>query len=189
MDSIGAQVKPVSNPLLTFTGTVSVSATTAKFIAKEKLVCDTGPKATVKWSYLHGNFTEWFLGDGGKIEKPITEKTLHVYMLCKRSADAPIIAELGGEERVETTLSEMYALTEKQPRGEPGVLLTDGCVNIFYIRDIYGLLRAVDVRWDGDGWGVDASSVNDPSKWEAGLRLFFRYSVLVSPATSVQTQT
>ena len=43
---------------------------------------------------------------------------------------------------VETTLAQLYALLERQGRGEDGVLLVNGAANIFYIRDINRVLRS-----------------------------------------------
>jgi hypothetical protein len=98
--------------------------------------------------------------------------------------DGPIIAELGGEEKSETTLSEMFSLMEKQGKGEDGVLLNNGYANIFYIRDLAGVLRAVGVRWGGGGWGVGADSVGGPDRWDGGYRVFSRNSVLESSEPS-----
>jgi hypothetical protein len=72
----------------------------------------------------------------------------------------------------------MFSLMEKQGKGEEGVLLNSGYANIFYINDYAGVLRAVRVSWDGDGWGVYASSVEDPHGWFDGYQVFSRNSVL-----------
>lgn len=170
--------------LLDLVGTVTTSATTSKFVAKEKFVRDTGRKAKVKISYLGDNFTAWFLSGDGKTEDPISEQTLCHHKLRKASVDGPIITELGGEAKAETTLSEMFSLMEKQKNGESGTLLNNGWANIFYIRDNAGVLRAVDVRWHGGGWVVNACSVGNPLRWGDGARVFSRNSVLGSSETS-----
>jgi len=33
-------------------------------------------------------------------------------------------------------------------------------------------LRAVNVNWNGDGWNVNAISVENPNDWNAGNRVF-----------------
>lgn len=94
--------------------------------------------------------------------------------LLKSSVDGPIIKELGGEAKAETTLTEMFSLMEKQKDGGDGVLLNNGCANIFYIRDKNGVLRAVSVLWFDDGWYVPADSVVYTNEWRAERRVFSR---------------
>lgn len=174
--------------LLEIVGTVSVSVTTSKLVAKEKFVRDTGCKAKVKISYLGDNFKEWFLNGDSKTEDPIIEQTLRYHKLRQSSVDGPIIAELGGAEKSETTLSEMFSLMEKQGKGEDGVLLNNGYANIFYIKDSAGVLRTVDVSWYDDGWSVHAHSVESPSRWNVGYQVFSRNSVLESSEPSAPAQ-
>ncbi len=94
----------------------------------------------------------------------------------KNSFDGPIIAELGGEAKAETTLTEIYDLMDRQSEGREGVLLNNGWANIFYVKDLAGVLRAVGVRWDDAGWRVFADSVEDPTEWYAGRQVFSRNS-------------
>ncbi len=159
--------------------TCTVSATTEKFVAKDKFKVDTSKEAKVKISYLGDNFKEWFLG---KEEDRFAGSTINGRKLEKNSVDGPILAELGGNEAAKTTLTEMYAAMAAQPNGESGDLLNNGWANIFYIEDINGTLRAVDVGWYGGGWLVDARSVEDPVEWEADNRVFSRNSLV--PQTS-----
>ena len=162
---------PVPELLLEPVGTVTVSATSAKFIVKDAFVLDTSRKAKVKISYLGDNFKVWF---GDKIEDPITKQTLRYAKLLKPLVDAPIIAELGGEEKSETTATEIYALMAKQANGENGALLNNGWWNIFYVEDQNGVLRAVCVFWSGVGWYVGAGSVVGPDGWHGGRQVFSR---------------
>lgn len=182
-----AQVtQPKTKPsILELVSTVGVSETTSKFVAKEKFVRDTGRNTAVKISYLGDNFTSWFLSGEGLTEDPISEQTLRYHKLRKSSVDGPIITELGGEAKAETTLSEMFSLMEKQKNGEDGVLLNNCYANIFYVRDQNGVLRAVRVYWFGDGWHVGAFSVEGPRGWWfGGYRVFSRNSVLESSEPS-----
>lgn len=163
--------------ILNWLGTTKTSATTKKFVAKDKFTKDS---KEVKF-YFYGiwnNFTNWFLAGDSKTEEPLGEQELRYGNLIKISADSPIIEELGGEAKAETTLTELYDLLKKQANGEEGVLLiNDGYANIFYIRDTAGVLRAVYVFWHGgDGWCVRAYSVEDSLEWLAGCRVFFRNS-------------
>lgn len=179
--------KPTSS-ILEFVSTTTVSATTAKFIAKDWFVVNTNNDAPVKISYLGENFKDWFLNGDGKIEDPISEQTLCRHKLQKSSVDGPIMTELGGEEKSETTLIEMFCLMKKQRNGESGTLLNNGYASIFYIRDQAGVLRAVGVSWHGGGWRVYARSVESLLSWGDGSQVFSRNSVLKPseplPATS-----
>jgi len=155
-----------TNTLLEPLGTIIVLAT-EKFVAKENFIVNTGRKAPVKISFVGSNFSEWFLG---KVEEPRPETQLRYAKLLKYSVDRPILAELGNT--AETTLAEIFQLMLNQSNGEDGTLLTNGYANIFYVRDVNGELRAVDVRWDGGGWYVDADSVGFPFEWHDGYRVF-----------------
>ena len=54
--------------------------------------------------------------------------------------------------------------------------LTNGDVNIFYINNDSGVLRAVFVDWSSDGWYVFANSIKRQGGWRAGSRVFSRNS-------------
>ncbi len=166
-------LKPLNLPLLIPVGTATVAATKAPFVARERFVVNMKKDARVKISYLGGNFKDWFLR---KEEQPFGGSTLNYGKLSRWSVDSPIIAVLGGEEKAETTLTELFALMEAQKNGEDGPLLTNGYANIFYIRDAGGALRAVYACWGGGGWGVDAGSVTGPCEWGDGDRVFSRIS-------------
>ena len=159
--------------ILNWIGTTTISATTEKFVAKDKFRKDS---KEVKFYGIWNNFTEWFLSGNGKIEEPIDEKELRYGKLIKYSLDGPIVEELGGEAKAETTLTELHDLLKKQANGEEGDLLTNGYANIFYVKDTSGVLRAVDVHWDDAGWIVAANSVEHPGDWSVGYRVFSRNS-------------
>lgn len=166
----GTIISSKPEPLLDPVGAcVVLRATTDRFIAREKFVINTKNDAPVKISYLGDNFKEWFLG---KVEEPKGASTLRPHLLKKSSLDGPIIAELGGEAKAETTLAEIYEAMELQRSGEDGVLLTNGRANIFYVRDKRLLLCAVDVRWSDDGWHVLALSIKYPAGWLDGRHVF-----------------
>ena len=44
-----------------------------------------------------------------------------------------------------------------------------------FSRENIPVLRAVNVNWNGDGWNVNANSVENPNEWNAGNRVFSRY--------------
>lgn len=170
MPMVVIQPKP---KLLEFIGTVSVPATTKKFVAKKKFVINISDDAAVKVSCLGDNFKEEFLD---KTEKPFAGSELRQQKLREASVDGPIIAELGGEAKAETTLAEVFVLMKKQGKGESGALLNNGWWNIFYVRNAKSVLRAVNVHWDGGGWYVLANSVEDSFRWNDSCQVFSRNS-------------
>jgi len=177
------RVKSVAQGVVTILSeiiaTVTIPATTDKFVAKYKFKVDTSRKAKVKISCLGYNFKNWFLK---KTEEPFPGSTIYGRKLSKNLVDGSILSELGGQEKAETTLSELFIMMERQANGEAGELLTNGYTNIFYVRDITGTLRAAFVFWLGVGWHVDAHSVEDPSAWRAGIQIFSRNSSVAQTA-------
>jgi len=159
--------------LLESVGTITILATTGKFVVRDRFVVNTKQNASVKISDVGDNFTKWFFG---KIEEPISETELRYQTLRKASVDGPIIAELGGDNKAEITLTEIFALIATQSNGESGALLNNDRANIFYVKDINDMLRAVRVYWGGDGWCVYAYSVGFPRGWRDGDRVFSRNS-------------
>ena len=165
--------RPKNPSLLIPVGTAMVTATTTLFVASDRFVVNTEKNAPVKISYLGDNFMDWFLG---KEEQPFGGSTLNYGRLSRSSLDGPIIAKLGGEAKAETTLTELFSLMEMQKNGESGPLLINGYANIFYIRDVNGVLRAVSAYWNSDGWRVAAHSIAGPHWWGGGDQVFSRNS-------------
>lgn len=170
-------LKPLDAPklelLLDPVSATVLLATTDRFIARDKFVVNTKNNAPVKISGLGSNFKEWLLD---KIEEPKPASTLRPYLLKRSSVDGPIIAELGGEAKSETTLAEIYEIMEMQRNGEDGMMLNDGCANIFYVRDKRSVLRAVSVCWRDVGWYVYARSVESSLEWFGGRHVLSRNS-------------
>jgi len=177
VDAVINRTKPVVQAVVAILGeitaTLSIPATTKKFVAEDNFKVDTSQKAKVKISYLGDNFKAWFLG---KMEEPFLGGIIYGRKLKKNSVDGPILAELGSGDGAETTLTELYAAMAAQPNGESGGLLTNSWANVFYIKDVNGTLRAVDVYWLDGGWYVVASSVENPVRWFAGTQVFSRNS-------------
>lgn len=160
-----------ANKLLEFVGIVSIPATTEKFVAKDKfkLKKDGGI-----CSYLGDNFVAWFLSGDSKTEDLIPATTLRYHKLRKHSLHTTIIAELGGVEKLETTLSAVFSLIEKQSGGEMGALLNYLLANNFYVKDITGVLRLVQVSWVCGDWIVSADSISDHNECYSRSRMFSR---------------
>ncbi|MCL5407035.1 MAG: hypothetical protein M1429_00860 [Patescibacteria group bacterium] len=137
---------------------------------------DQKTTAEVVIGFLNDNFKNAFLANGGKVETSIFDSKLRPYRLKKASVDGPIIADLGGEEKVETTLAEMFTLMKAQGCGRRGILLTNGYANIFYVRDAKGILWVVSCAWFSDDqfWLVRAYPITDLSTWNAERQVFSR---------------
>jgi hypothetical protein len=108
----------------------------------------------------------------GKTEEAPPATALRAYRLQKPTPDAPIIEALGGESHVETSIASVFALIKGQAFGQPGPLQVNGYANIFYVRDKDGVLCAVRVGWDGEGWIIDAIPVRDPLAWNGQHQVF-----------------
>lgn len=151
--------------------TFFVPATTTNFFAVKKFVVDTSEKAAVKIVSLSDCFKEEFLG---KAETPFLGGEIYSRELKKTSVDSHIFAALGGKKVMEITLTELYAAMASQPNGKDGVLLNDSLLNVFYIRNVNNVLRAVMVSWLGVGWLIDSGPLYDPYGRRTGSLIFFR---------------
>ncbi len=129
-------------------------------------------KSGVKMVEHGSNFKSWF---GGKVEDDAPDGELRPLTLTQSANDSEIIADLGGEATAEVTLAEIWRLMERQANGGEGVLLTNGYANIFYVRDRDGVLRAVSVYWNDDGWYANANALDD-YRWFDVIRVFSRNS-------------
>ena len=159
------------HPLLILVGTTTVAPTKIPFVARDRFIANIGKEASVKISCLGDSFKSWLLR---KEEQPIMGSTLRYGKLSRYANDHHIFEELGGKEKAEITLAELFSLMEAQKNGEGGPLLINGYVNICYIRDVVGILRAVSVDWSDGGWYVDAEAVSGPYEWRSGQQVFFR---------------
>lgn len=146
--------------------------TVNSFTANEHFVVNTSAKTKVKISWLGDNFKKHFLP---KVEESaVVAEELAVHKLLKASYDPAIITALGDEAKVEVTLGQFFAAFAKQPHGEDGSLLTNGYVNVGYVRDIKCVLWAVRGFWSGGGWRFEASSLDYPRRWDAGHQFLSR---------------
>lgn len=145
--------------------TIIVPAGTAPAVIRDCFTKNTGLRISTVFAEFKNRFFD-------KTENPKAEVTYRKYKLLRISADGPIIAELGGETKVEGTFAAAFALLQLQPRGEMGFLQTNGYANIFYIRDKKGELCAVRIGWASDGWVMDAISVQDPLAWNGKHEIF-----------------
>ncbi|HLD86008.1 MAG TPA: hypothetical protein VJA28_00985 [Patescibacteria group bacterium] len=156
----------LSNRLLEPVSSSNVPAI-KEFVAKDYF--KVGETDGVKIAYLDNDFIQNFLD---KTEHNVQAASLKVFRLKKDSFGRQIIIALGRKHK--TALAHLWELLKAQPKGEAGVLLTNGYANIFYIRNTDNILWAVRVRWGGDGWYVCAPSVEYPFRSDAGSQVFGR---------------
>lgn len=160
---------------ITYLSASTLPAATEKFVVRDHFWVNTSKNAKVKISLLDHNFRAHFID---KVEEAVPERALHGYTLIKRSLDKPILKDLGGKEKVKTTLRDIWIKMCAQPNGEAGELRNDGYANIFYVEDVDSVLLAVLVLWNSDGWIVVAISVEDQNEWNTGSLVFSRNSAL-----------
>ncbi len=150
---------------------IRIPALQEAFGMKDHFQVDTSLTAKVKISFVSDSVRDEF---GSQVVVPRDGYAVSARRLLKRSADRPILTEL--RPVYKTDMPAVKSLMAQQPNGEPGVLLTDGQANIFYVEKSAGVLRAVRVRWSDDGWDVRSSSVKYPGEWNAGSQVFSRNS-------------
>jgi hypothetical protein len=139
--------------------TAVVPATSTPVVVRDFFTKNSGVKFAAIWSF-------------DKTENPIPERTYRKYKLMRISPDGPIIAELGGEAKVEASVTAALAILRRQGNGGTGFLQTNGYANIFYVKDINGVLCAIRIGWADDGWVIDAISVQDPLAWNGKHEIF-----------------
>jgi|HubBroStandDraft_2_1064218.scaffolds.fasta_scaffold519924_2 hypothetical protein len=151
--------------LLEAVGTATVPAAAEPFAIRERFEAPPGVRFSTIWTEFKKRFY-------GKVEEPRAETEMRKHRLLAIAPDGPIIEELGGAAAVETTISAAYWLIKRQGWGAMGFLQTNGYANIFYVRDLKGVLCAVRVGWDEEGWVIDAISVEDPLAWNGKHEIF-----------------
>jgi len=145
--------------------TAVVPATTTPLVIRDCFKKNPRVKFSTIWDEFKSRFFD-------KTEQPMAEVTYRKYKLLRISADGPIITELGGEGKVEGTVTAALALLERQGNGLAGFLQTNGYANIFYARDKKGVLCAIRIGWADEGWVIDAISVQDPLAWNGKHEIF-----------------
>jgi len=121
----------------------------AKFIARDHFKIGTGGRVEAKIYSLGDNFQNWFLDAAEEITTPVKLQfiTLESGMFDKKDV---IADKLGGVAMAITSLQDLYAKLEQQPRGPQspdGDLLTNGQVNIFYIPQAVKMLTGNCFRY------------------------------------------
>lgn len=159
--------------------TTIVQHSDKKFVVKDNFKVGLNEEAQVEISHLGVNFKKWFL-EKEEEPNPNPNGTIYGCLLRKNSADNSILSELGGEEKAQVTLAEIFALMKNRNRNKN--LVGDGLANIFYAPDVKGITRAIDVfTHDNKTWQVAAFPTKGSDKWSADTKVFFT-------SDAVQTQ-
>jgi len=152
-----------------------------KFVARDKFVVNTGPKAQVKVSYLGDNFRAWFLP---AVEDNPAVATLEHFLLEAAMFDKDIIAKIGGVAKAITSLAEIFGKMEAQPNGPKspaGDLLTNGSANIFYVPQAVKKLTDRSFSYvSSDGQEVTEKLEDSQYLFQVGDQWFVLRAVLVS---------
>ena len=148
-------------------GEITISPTTERFIAREKFSMQSGIRF-----HIESNFEHWFID---QIEEPFGGSILRYGELLRYSMDSLIIHELGGEDKSETSLTEIFTLIAKQPLGEEGILLTNAAATVFYVRaqNVKNALCYVCAEWNL-GCYLSANPFDIPGVWPHGGLVFSR---------------
>jgi hypothetical protein len=72
-----------------------------------------------------------------------------------------------------TVLADIWRILRRQANGESGALQTNSAPNIFFVRDVMGVLGVVDILSGGAGWEIGASPIGEQRAWPVGARVFF----------------
>jgi len=180
----------ISSPVLKILSSTKLPAATQEFIPQSKFLVNIvdgvyrprmralganfhyGSEAheEVKISNISEAFRSRYLH---KVEGVQSARCLRRHILLRSSALVTIINALIVGSGIETTLEDIWDSMKVQPNGEEGDLVTRLRGNTFLVRDINGVLGAVDVVWEGLGWGIDALNVQT-SKLLVGHLIFSR---------------
>jgi hypothetical protein len=170
------------NAVLDFVGSVLVHAVSTTFKAVEHFVekTDSRSRVTFDKSNLDRNFWVQFLRGEGKIEPVEARTELYCYLIKDHLRACDILTAIGDVAKAETTLADLYELLLKQPNGEKGILHAGPHeLNLFFIRNLTGELKAVRVHWWNEHWeiSIGGTTVTDGTGFGAGHKVFLRHLV------------
>jgi len=104
-----------------------------RFVVRDHYKVNVSKSAKVKISYLGDSFRDWFLNGTEGLER-VHELTN--FTLDKDTYDKGVIDQIGGVEKSISSLQDVLAKMQAQPKGpesDGGPLLTNGHANIFYV--------------------------------------------------------
>lgn len=130
-----------------------------------------------KVKYLFcASFKEYVLNGAENFDKPIPEISISKYRFIEKVSDDEImgyfkISESCGLMGKEEILWYIFTLTNKQPKGETGILMNNGHATVIgYLQCHDGIIRNVCVRWNSGNkkWNCYC---NELDYWDAGREM------------------
>lgn len=117
-------------------------------------------------------FEDMFLNCPGKIENASNGSSLYYLRVQETTTTRDVLTDLGGWIDAEVSLAEIYALLQKQPNGELGMLHPDG--NTFFVSDQKNQPAVVSIFWSDNAWTLYAHEAPGFSGVSEGSRVFCR---------------
>lgn len=171
-----ATTKPPAtvSPLFTFVATVDLPGCEAFSV---RATLETGQSIRYNVCWNGNNFRANFLHSGkgaGRKELDVPATKLRVSRLTKSANAQTIVDGLGGSVKAKLALAYVAHLISRQPNGKSGVLLTNGCANLFPVEDNNGDVWLVSVFWRDTyrGWCVEADPLSGTRCWHADDQVF-----------------
>lgn len=129
-------------------------------------------------SHLGSDFADWFSLERLESQEVSGQRFLLSGVLRFGVRNDAILNRLGGEEKVESSLSDLFFLLALQRAGQANYLMDNGFANIFFLRDREGVLRVVNLcrRYCG-GWVLWAVPLDSPCRWEGSDRVFYPFPI------------
>jgi hypothetical protein len=149
--------------------TVVVPARDEQFVVGKEFFVDTSDEAVVKIRWIGDIFTSLF---HDKVEDPMGQHLLAFGRFRNNKTDDSVLKVPG--QKVDTTLAAMHFFLKKQGRGEAGVFLNNGGSNIFYVRDVRGVLHGVGAAWEKGGWDIGINGPGPEMMSSRGIQMFYQ---------------
>jgi hypothetical protein len=134
----------------------------------------TSPSVTNKTPMkVSDDFLKQFVGDG-RNAYPAVQQPVRAWELNRHLQTAAIIKFFNGDEhKYVTTTADLWRLLNLQPKGEQGLLLTNGDANMFFMRTPSGDLWPITARWRGS-WHIDTPGDDGQGHWSKNRLIITR---------------
>ncbi len=151
---------------------VEIPARKKDFVAEDFFILNRSLQRGVRICNMKGRFQRCLLEI---VEPPEPKHSIYYRPLNFDNSDQAIIKRLGGAEKASITLFDLSHVMRLHRLGESH-LNCDGqsrLGNIFFIRDINGVLRRVEIRWiKNKGWEIFADEICCPDGGRDGFFVF-----------------
>lgn len=145
-----------------------------EFLPSRAFEVDAKEGAVIKISHRDKHFVGAFVEGEEPLKVFSSTQRVRYAKLQIFMNHGPIIQAFGGEMRANISLVDIFLILLKQGNGQPGVLVTNGFGNCFYVKDRRNALRVVRVIWEAGGWNISGLSCDMRQGWHAGYQVFGR---------------